>query len=474
MKKMLHSQSFWILAVLCMAGAWFGCALQQKTKETDNKITQIASQKLQKSEADNKISSTPRKKKTQDEIDREAGEFFDEEMSKICSKQELNVDLTKHVKFERRGNVYSIIVGTTEKSKEQTKVDLQNGYYHLVIYRDGTCSFALQNFRMAKNPSHIQWNNFDISPHAYFVGLEGKWDEQPSKEQYVTFQKVAQSVREVEIFLKEIHTLAQVGYISSHDTASPIKYRGLKSAVLFRIDLSEIVTNYPSDPDVEVGDLRVLNNDLFRAAYEPLSTAIPLVQDLSRPVISKPEDILFVAGSNWNHISTLYEFPKKNYIRGNQIKDIKEIQIGARVWLNQDPEKTPGDFYYEVSSINSAKDILGSGWNASEIFYFIPQGDGTLILKSGNELYNYTDAVVGTKILTDYIRKPINKDGTDVWKLAGAAHNSIKTLYFFRRPGASSLLNGIEMFPMQAKGNTSVAIWKFNGDNHDRYVFLPK
>lgn len=210
------------------------------------------------------------------------------------------------------------------------------------------------------------------------------------------------------------------------------------------------------DVDVQAGRLKVGDQELFAYLYTSppklaaggsRSTGSPAAAPAKVPVL--PESTII--GNNWtaweiardqyNDPSTIYVLPNGKRVPGDQIQDWAQIPAGTRILLDEMRDTQTFEGFLEVGKDgDTAKAIAGTAHTSDTTIYFFPDG----LIRTGAELKNRAsgkklleDPPAGTRVLVGYIYGGYVRSRRPAAVIAGVKWNYPSTYY--RLPDASIL-----------------------------------
>ena len=350
-----------------------------------------------------------------------------------------------HPKFKKilRKSTKYIIVHTSEAGLNSTLRVVSKGKFirgrrltygghaHYVIARDGRTFRTLDKKYEADHAGLSMWNGeTDISRVSAGVELVGYHYTEITHKQYRSARILIDILQNVYgLNDSAVLTHSQVAYGKPNRWFRK-KQRGRKRCARnFDRAKAGLGPTWGFDPDVKAGRL-VADLELAAIFY---GRRLDLARRLDSNVITPSNTAWTIAGEDYDSPTTLYQFPNRRIIPGDQI----DTQIGWNripkstvVLLNQ--ETYPNDIQNQgpvktISDGLTAWTFAGSKYKDKATFYIFPAGQ----IRNGAQISDWDELPSQTRMIVGY-RGPykVTRSRPPI-KIAGANYKTKKTVYYF-------------------------------------------
>jgi N-acetylmuramoyl-L-alanine amidase len=351
----------------------------------------------------------------------------------------------------RRKATQFIILHTTEGALKGSLDKIRrNGEAHYVVAPNGQVYRCIARHRIAWHAGRSMWDNL-ANLDLYSIGIEvvGYHNQAISESQY-------KALRELLAELKQIYKVPDERILSHSMVAYGVpnrwhshSHRGRKRCGMqfARNDVRRklgLKKQPLFDPDVRAG--RLVNADpylakvLYGTAHEQ-AEAVTHFTGADAFLISPTRSAWDIARDQYNSASTVYVYPDGTRKHGNEISDWKAMRPGVRVVLGQTQNENEAEGFKVLGRDgDSALDLAGAEHNTARTIYFLTDGR----VKQGNELTAAQLRALdrGTKLLVGYIHGGYVTARRSAFDICGEKWDYASTYY---RLADGSLRSGDQM-----------------------------
>ncbi len=356
-------------------------------------------------------------------------------------------------KRPRRPQTRYIVLHTTEGKEEGSlRKIVRYGEAHYCVGLSGKVYRIIDKLKIAKHTGRSMWEGRSPVDN-YSIGIEvvGYHNKDIRDAQYDALRELLRQLKSLyAVADRDVVTHSMVAYGRPnrfHDS----NHRGRKRCgmifaepeVRARLGLRD---KAEKDLDVETGRLKVADAALYRYLYasRPVETIVAAGKPPAEkpPVFEPPAEPSRIDG-NWtawsiareryNHPSTIYIFPDGRKISGDKIQDWARMPTGTQVVLNEAGDEEPFEGFLEIGKDgDTAQAVAGKAHASSTTIYFFPDG----LIRTGAELRKgrSTRSLLnrtpqGTRILVGYIYGGHVKTRRSPKAIAGVKWNYPSTFY---------------------------------------------
>lgn len=360
----------------------------------------------------------------------------------------------------RRPGTRFIILHTTEGEENGSLRKVQaRGEAHYFVSRSGHIYRIIDRRRIATHAGRSMWDGVRVVDN-YSIGIEvvGYHNRDIAPAQY-------ESLRGLLAELKSIYGIRDEAVLTHSMVAygRPNRFhrnyhRGRKRCgMLFaRPDVRKklgLESRPLSDPDVKAGRLKVADTELFAYLFRPRRetedrsvTAVAYTDESN--VVTRDRTPWQIARDQYDHPETIYTFPDRSQLRGDQIEDWGSLPAGTVVSVGSEEGDESFEGFIEArSERETAESLAGESWAGRTTIYFFPDG----LVRTGYELNRRrsTRSLLkrlpkGTRILVGYIYGGYVRAQRPAVAIAGHKWNYPSTYY--RLPDGT-VVSGDEIDP---------------------------
>ncbi len=343
-----------------------------------------------------------------------------------------------------RASTEYIILHTTEgPARGSLRKVRENGETHYFVDTDGHIYRIIHKDRVAFHAGRSMWQG-KTNLDNYSIGIEvvGYHNKDITAAQYRALAELLQQLQTVYKIPDErvlCHSMIAYG---SPNLWHKRSHRGRKRCgMLFGRESVRKKIGLNSkpryDPDVKAGRLAVGDPALARVLYgrdrEAASAAAHFTSDTA-DIIASGRTAWDIARDRYNSQDVVYRFPDGRELRGDRITDWKNIPVGTRVVLGDNPAENEADNIKMIGRDGkNAREIAGDEYDTKTTIYFLPDGR----IRRGDELKvsEITALPEKTRMLVGYIDGGYVTAGRSAFDICGPRWKLPDT--FFRLPDQS-------------------------------------
>jgi N-acetylmuramoyl-L-alanine amidase len=355
-----------------------------------------------------------------------------------------------------RRDTYFIILHTTEgAAKGSLNKVWKNGECHYFIDLDGKVYRIIDRDKVALHAGRSMWNG-RTSIDDYSIGIEivGTYNRDITVAQYKACAELLAALQKIyKVSDDKVLSHCMVAYGAPNRWHSR-SHRGRKRCGMFLTKDSTRqklgLTSKPAyDPDVKAG--RLVNADPTLAAFVyrkggDAKVDMPVIKPGEENVITKNRSAWDVARAQYRNAKTVYIFPDGRKLRGNEIRDWKNIPVGTRVQMDEDMPENEEDPVTELGDGSIVMDVAGDEYNDESTLYVLASG----VVKKGSEMSDaeFKTLPAGTKVLLGYVEGGAVTPKKSAFEICGKRWNLPATCYLLKdgtiKPGNEIKENEIQ------------------------------
>ena len=294
----------------------------------------------------------------------------------------------------------------------------RGGHAHYLIARNGTIYRILDPKYWANHAGLSMWNGLEnLSNYSVGIELEGYHNVPFSQEQYRSLKWLLELLKKrYEIEDRNVLEHYRVAYSAPNRFHKErLRGRKLDPGMGNFNRLKAGLLNEPSeDPDVIAGrigsgpSLMPASGHVDASEEETEEESVPALRVSN--VISSTQTAWRIAGDQYKAVTTVYYFPDRTFLRGDQIEDWTNIPAGTEVKMDVIETKSEKSvsprrsevLFPETSTSLSPWKIANALYNSSFTFYLYPDGS----LHAGNTISDWSKVPLRSKVLVAYRKIP--------------------------------------------------------------------
>lgn len=331
-----------------------------------------------------------------------------------------------------------IILHTTEGPARGSLRKLhERGEAHYFVNTDGRVLRIIDRNRVAFHAGRSMWNGkTDLDTCSIGIELVGYHDRDITSAQYAALKELLQQLQGIyRIPDERVLTHSMVAY-GAPNVWHKRSHRGRKRCgMLFAQDhvRSKLgLKKKPAyDPDVRAKRLAVADPELNRILYaRAAGPAVPAAAPTpaNAVVLTAGKTAWDVARDRYNTAEVAYRFPDGKEIRGDRVRDWKNIPAGTVVMLGEAVTENPVDTVRTIGRDGmTAREVAGEEFDRATTIYVLPDGR----VRRGDEMAGaeFASLPAETRVLVGYVDGGYIRRGRSAYDICGSRWNRPDTYY---------------------------------------------
>lgn len=337
-----------------------------------------------------------------------------------------------------RDSTEFIILHTTEgPARGSLRKLYERGEAHYFVNTDGRVLRIIDRNRVAFHAGRSMWDGkTDLDTCSIGIELVGYHDRDITSAQYAALKELLQQLQSIyRIPDERVLTHSMVAY-GAPNAWHKRSHRGRKRCgMLFAQDHVRsqlgLEKKPASDPDVRAKRLAVADPELARILYARASgPAVPAAAPTpaNAVVLTAGRTAWDVARDRYNTAEVVYRFPEGKEVRGDRVRDWKNIPAGTVVILGEAATENPVDTVRMIGRDGqTAREVAGEEYALATTIYFLPAGR----VRRGDEMTegDFKSIPPETRVLVGYVDGGYVRRGRSAYDICGSRWNRPDTYY---------------------------------------------